>query len=516
MTRIPSETRAYSRNERVEGPPEGFKPIAVLSLGGALTTAITGVLLITLQGDYAEAGVAIALFFLLVGIASIRLITGVFNALSIISIITYCQFVLFIARPVFVILFQDSTNIFTSAPYDQNYVYAQLFAGLGYATLCLVYSLAAGRMVSTKAKLIVHELPKDEWAKIRPALVAITTLGMILYLGYILQTGWGTYWQGTLTGRSDEQRSALGSSSGYLYSGLQFATGAVLFLFLYATVQRRRRSQYLSLIVLTITVFPQIASGSRAVFIPIIIAILAALARVNPGVLAPRRLAVWLPVLVILGFVAPRIWRDNLATGVSLGDSLVQALSPDEFFGGLLGGLDTAMVDAFSVQLAAYEDHTLPYLFGNSYIAALTAAVPRGIWPGKPGSIDEFLNSHLFPVTDAKGIGFAFSSYSEPTANFGLIGVICVFGIFGFIVGRLARKTENSTSTISTFFYIMIAGYIFPLMRGSFTFNFQRVLIPLIPVLIALAIVQLGKGRYQRLPARPNGRPTGRRSGVQN
>ncbi|MDN4641339.1 O-antigen ligase [Agreia sp. PsM10] len=485
-------------------------PLLIYLLGSAFTCAVTAVLLLSLQGDFADAGIAIAAFFLAIGIMFVRLITGVFNAVSIISIITYCQFVLFIARPAYVVLFQDSINIFTSAPYDQNYVYAQLFAGIGFATLCLVYSISAGPMVKGASKQQVRELPQEEWSKIRPALITITCIGMTLYFLYILQTGWGNYWQGTLSGRSDEQRNALSSSSGYLYSGLQFATGAVLFLFLYSTVQRRRRLQVLSLVVLTITVFPQIASGSRAVFIPIIIAIIAALARVDPSVLSPRRIVLWLPTLIVLGFVAPRIWRDNLASGVSLSDSLAQALTPDELFGGFLGGLDTAMVDAFAVQISAYENQSLPYLFGNSYLAALTAAVPRAIWPGKPGSIDEYLNAQLFPATDAKGIGFAFSSYSEPTANFGLVGVICVFALFGLLVGKLARAAENSSSTISTFFYIMIAGYVFPLMRGSFTFNFQRVLIPLVPVLIAIVILQLSKRNKERRSTDTSGRPSER------
>jgi len=475
----------------------------LITAGGAIVVLAAWAML---ADDMGSAGVAIASIFLVLGCVFVRALTGVFRPLSIIAILTYCQAILFIARPLYVVTFQDSINIFTDAAYDIGFVWAELYCGLGYLILCIAYGLSAGNLKSSTSELRPVNVPSEEsWSRLRKPLYLIAAIGLSLYIGYIFQTGWSSYWSGTLTGRSEEQRSALSAASGYLYSGLQFATGTGLFLFLVATVKGHKPSQIGAMLFLAVTVFPQIASGSRAVFIPIIIAALAIIARSNPGVLKLKSVAIWLPTIGFLGFIAPRIWRDNLASGVSIFDSLLEAARPENIFGGFLGGLDTAMIDAFSVQLQGHFAGTLPYLYGSSYLAALGSPIPRGLWPGKPESIDQILNEQLFPATDARGIGFAFSAYSEPTANFGFAGVVVMMLIFGFVLGRVARATETSTLVLNTFFYAMTAGYIFPLMRGSFTFNIQRLLIPLIPVLIALLVERITRPAPARSRSRRHG-----------
>ena len=480
--------RGYKSNLRF-GAVTGFVILLVATVLAVVT--VTSLMSVS----YAVAGVTAASVFLITGVATAWTMSGSVPPLSIIAVITYCHAILFIVRPLYAIAYADSVNIFTGAAYDQWFLLAEVFAGAGFLALCLAYGAAAGSVARDRDRPPVQPLASDRWDRFRPELVWITVIGMSLYFLYILQTGWAAYWRGTLTGRSDEQRVALSSSSGYLYSGLQFATGAVLFLFLQATVSKKRPAQVASLLVLGVTVFPQIASGSRAVFIPIVIAVLAILSRANPNIFKLSRVLVWLQSFILVGIVAPRIWRDNLASGVSIGDSIVQASRPEELFGGLLGGLDTAMVDAFAVQLSAHANGTLQYLYGSSYVNALTSVIPRALWPGKPGSLDEHLNAVLFPATDAKNIGFAFSAYSEPTANFGIVGVVVVFSIFGFLLGKLTKITNSSTSVIPTFFGVIVVGYIFPLMRGSFTFNSQRVLVPLVPVLIALLLEMAFRAR---------------------
>lgn len=458
------------------------------AVAGLISVAllVMAVLSLASSGGYATQGLAVGLVFTGLGITMSRTLTGSFNPLSIYSVFAYCHVALFLARPWYMVTFKDGINVFTGAPYGLDFVQAELVAGLGFLSISVAYGVAAGKISGYRLRPPLQPMPQEQWRRISPILIAVVAVGFSLYLAYIFQTGWTSYWSGTLSGRSDEQRSALSSASGYLYSGLQFATGASLLLFLEAIVSRKKRLAVGWLLFVAITVFPQIASGSRATFIPVVVTVLAILARTNPKILQFRRVLVWLPVGFVLGFIAPRLWRDQLAQGTSLIDSLAQALTPEALFDGFLGGLDLAMVDALAVQTSAHFSGNLDYLYGASYIAALAAPIPRSFWSGKPESIDEWLNQALFPVTDSRGIGFAFSTYSEPLANFGIGGVIVMMCVFGLLMGWLARRTENSPRLMNTYFYAIFAGYMFPLVRGSFTFNIQRVLIPILPVVASI------------------------------
>jgi oligosaccharide repeat unit polymerase len=424
------------------------------------------------------------------GLAIVRSACGPISALSPLAMVAYCQILIFVARPAYSLTYQSSANIFTLNEYDDSMLTAQVYAGVGFIALCIGYSIRRGRTLAHAEPSAIAPFSDDMWRRLAGPLYLIIAAGYGLYSIYILQVGWSGYWSATLSGRSEELRSALSSNSGYFYSGLQFATGALILVIFQNALKRKIWITSALLILLSISMFPQIAAGSRSVFIPVAVAILFILHKVKPSVLKFSRVIIWGPAAFLLGFVAPRIWRDNLAVGGTLLESLQTAMTPENLFDNFFGGLDTAMVDAFALQIAAQQDGELPYQLGRTYAGLFTSIVPRALWVNKPESVDELLNSAIFPETHAKKIGFAFGFYSEPTLNFGFIGVVVVSFFLGWVLASLAKRAEVRGDIASTFVLLMTVSYVFPIMRGSLSFDSQRLLISLLPVLLVFALIR--------------------------
>lgn len=438
----------------------------------------------------ASMGLVIACTAVVVGLMIVRFSGGRVGPLSPIALIGYCQVLIFVARPAFAVAYQDSRSIFTLNPYDASMLIAQAYAGIGFIAICAGYSVRNARERPAIPLTPVRPFTDETWRRLVIPMYCVIAIGFGLYSVYVLQIGWSGYWSATLSGRSNELRAAINSNSGYFYSGLQFAIGALLLVIFQNALKGSVLRNVVPLILLFISMFPQVASGSRSVFIPVIVALLYILHVVRPSVLKVSRVLVWGPVVFVLGFVAPRIWRDNLAVGGSLWDSIQLALSPESLFDNFFGGLDTAMVDAYAIQLAAQGSGDLDSQLGATYAGLLASVVPRALWPGKPESVDELLNAVLFPETAAKHIGFAFGYYSEPTLNFGLPGVIVVSILTGYVLAAVTTRAARLNSLESIFVLMMTSSYTFPIMRGSLSFDSQRLLISLLPVVVIFIFVR--------------------------
>ena len=477
------------RSGSATGTAQWSAPALIYSTG-SIATIVSVVVLsaATSQSSFVTTGIAVALLFCALGMVLVFGIGGRASIGPIISFVTLSQLLMFVGRPFYSSIFQDSENIFTGAPYGASFVVAQLIAGAGFLALCLGYVLGFRQTASALSPDLfpikfLRPMSGPAWVHLRTLLQWVTVAGGLLYLLFIAQAGLGTYWQTLLSGRSQEYAASVQNSSGYLLSGLQFATGALLFFYLQAWIAKNFRAQLLSLAGLALAAVPDLAAGSRSTFIPVALALLVMVSRGTPKLLLIRRALLWLPPFYVLALIAPRIWRVTLSRGGSFGESIQQALAPDELFGQFFGGYDTAMIDAFQVQVAAHAQGALSLQHGSTYIAALASWVPRSIWPNKPLSVDQLLNSELFPETAAKKIGFAFGFYSEPLFNFGPVGVLIVAVFFGSILGRVAGRAISSSEMSPAFTHALVAGFSFVIMRGSISFDSQRLLMVLLPVI---------------------------------
>jgi hypothetical protein len=495
------------RSDREGGGDAWLFCVLVIILVMIILTAQTPEVL---SSVYARSGILVACGFLASGLIIARLIGPPIHALSPIAVVAYCQALLFVARPLYQYYYANSLNVFTFAAYGPEYLQSSFVSGFGFCAMCVGFACALRGSPSTLPIFHVQKMANNEWVPLKRALIFVTVCGYALYSVYVVQTGIGNYVTGVTSGRSAMSRSATVAASGYFTSGLQFSIGALILLMLGFRLRGDRRASYICMAVLCISLYPDIAGGNRSVFIPVALAVVLVMLTTNPKVLSPHRVVVWVPSLFIFGIVAPRIWRDQLAEGGSLTTSIASALDPSNALEGFVGGLDTAMVDAFEVQIHAQSSGVLDYQMGWTYLGAIGSVIPRDVWKAKPESVDQVLNAVLFPALDAQGIGFSFGFYSEPYFNFGYFGIVVLPGLFGALLGLLTRRAWSSSTLVSTYILIMTTAYIFPIMRGSISFDAQRLMIAALPALIAVGWVrwrqQAASQRFQLRRAAPTRR----------
>lgn len=439
--------------------------------------------------DFASASSLIALAAVAFGISQFPIMAGRWPGwLSGYSVITLSYVLIFAARPWYTATFEQSSNIFTGGPYRDSALTASLVAAAGYVAVSISYAFVFRSRNRLAPSTIPKVIDSRRWKTISPLLVVVGLAGCALYLAYIAQLGPANYIRITFSGRSEEYWTAVRETSGYLQNGLRFALGVGLF----ALFQAILRKSFVQIILFTLFVavlsIPQVFAGSRSAFLPVVFCILLFLSIAAPKVVSGRKLAVIAPTIFILGFVAPRIWRDGLSRNSDIATAIQLALDPQETFSSFLGGLDTAMLDALALQVESQSNGAVPLQYGGTYVAAIVAPVPREIWASKPEVVDQYLNSVIFPVSDAQGTGYAFSMFSEPLVNFGVIGVILFGALFGATIGILHRKAEDIRTLPWMFVYALSGAYAFVIMRGSLSFDIQRLLMLLVPVLLVLWI----------------------------
>jgi len=90
--------------------------------------------------------------------------------------------------------------------------------------------------------------------------------------------------------------------------------------------------------------------------------------------------------------------------------------------------------------VAVLRAESLPSKEGRTALAAVSAPVPRGIWPDKPRGGNEQLAATLYPASFRPALGLSLAG--EAIWNFGWPGLI-LFGIFGAVVGAAYRGVRR-------------------------------------------------------------------------
>lgn len=79
---------------------------------------------------------------------------------------------------------------------------------------------------------------------------------------------------------------------------------------------------------------------------------------------------------------------------------------------------------------------SVSYRYGSTYVAALLSPVPRAIWPDKPGLVDSEVGKTFFGTNTGVPAG----PVGEAYWNFGLVGVVIIFALFGLFHRWLAWR----------------------------------------------------------------------------
>ncbi|ELR96304.1 O-antigen polymerase [Gloeocapsa sp. PCC 73106] len=146
----------------------------------------------------------------------------------------------------------------------------------------------------------------------------------------------------------------------------------------------------------------------------------------------------------------------NFSTLTDIQGGLVQAIGSDEEAGELTGGRNGG-----PLPILAYVPKREGYLYGSTYLAALTLPIPRSIWPEKPGLCGgRAAQTFYFEQADW---AIPCGSIGEAYWNFGLPGVCVVFFLYGYFHKWLAQSFRKYAGYASTIvLYTIILFYVRP------------------------------------------------------
>jgi oligosaccharide repeat unit polymerase len=105
--------------------------------------------------------------------------------------------------------------------------------------------------------------------------------------------------------------------------------------------------------------------------------------------------------------------------------------------------------------MLAYVPKREGYLYGATYLAALTLFIPRSIWPDKPGLCGS-LAARTFYFDNADW-GIPCDSIGEAYWNFGIPGVCVVFFLYGYFHKWLAQSFRKYSGEVSVLVLYTIA-----------------------------------------------------------
>lgn len=306
----------------------------------------------------------------------------------------------------------------------------------------------------------------------------VVLLSSALYLRWVSQQG-GL--QNILATRNAQVNLGITRNVGYFVDVPIFLCGAVIFLYCYLLVEKEMSliREILFLITIVFLISPNIASGSRSVFLFIFLAFI--IAKKSNSVLSTnlmgfkinRNKLLAVLILIPLLVVAPRLYRDSSTFNPN---SVKEAYSQSQVLTTIAGD-DMIMVPTFAILLKKVPND-IQYMYGKSYLTAALKPIPRILWKNKPIEFDTYLNQRIFPET-ARYFGVAFSGASEPFVNFGFFGIAFFFHFLSRFNGYFTRVLVfNRNNPFILFSFSLWTAFMFILIRGNLSTDYHRFLFP--------------------------------------
>ena len=295
------------------------------------------------------------------------------------------------------------------------------------------------------------------------------------------------YWAGSqgnpfeaIFGSRSSQRSVgVLKSNGYLVDSLYGAFGVITAWLAYSVSEKNYQLTKKLLPVCLIFVVPSFLQGDRSKSVFFIVVISIILTGSNKKVKKSHALIAL--ILIPLIVVAPRVYRQSQDQLSNIGSAAFSVANIVDTF----THEDTAMAPTLSILLNDLGSK-IPFQYGKSYLNLVAKPIPRALWPGKPVEFDTQMMRVLFPTYAASGVGFAFSAISEPLVNFGFIGVVFFFVGIGILNRFNLERLTKAQSSGRVFLNAWLAGFMFVLIRGNLSVDFQRAFFPLVSGLVVL------------------------------
>ncbi|TVQ45907.1 MAG: O-antigen polysaccharide polymerase Wzy [Gloeocapsa sp. DLM2.Bin57] len=140
----------------------------------------------------------------------------------------------------------------------------------------------------------------------------------------------------------------------------------------------------------------------------------------------------------------------DVTTLTDLQGGITKAIGNDEEAGELTGGRNGG-----PLPMLAYVPKREGYLYGSTYLAAVTLFIPRSIWPDKPGLCGSRA-SRTFYFENANW-GIPCGSIGEAYWNFGIPGVCVAFFLYGYFHKWLANSFRKYSGEVGMIVLYAIA-----------------------------------------------------------
>ncbi|HEX6373492.1 MAG TPA: O-antigen polymerase [Longimicrobium sp.] len=231
------------------------------------------------------------------------------------------------------------------------------------------------------------------------------------------------------------------------------------------------------------------AGGRGAVILPMVLGLIV-------WMLARRRFVLTGPVLLVpLALFLISVlgeFRNSTRTGVLDWDALTS--SPIEAITHAAGGevLARATTGSAVIAILAHVPDRVDHLYGSTYLAVLSAPVPRSLWPGKPG----LAGGRVGRVFFGREGGVPPGAVGEAYWNFNVPGVVLVFFLFGlfhrWLASLLVANPEHAWVRV---FYVVGLFSAQPTSSGAVTYLVT--LGGLAAVGVALGLLSLRRNRVR-------------------
>lgn len=135
------------------------------------------------------------------------------------------------------------------------------------------------------------------------------------------------------------------------------------------------------------------------------------------------------------------------------------------------------------------------YTLGQQMIyVTLVTCIPRAIWPGKPVSIiDNELKQYFMGAGAVRG-HWAYAQLTEFYIEFGVLGVLVIFGLFANWCKHLKKLYTVPRDIHDIIYYSLMFPFLFQLViRGYMPINFWAFIFMVIPILIIKGVDTRGQ-----------------------
>jgi hypothetical protein len=303
-------------------------------------------------------------------------------------------------------------------------------------------------------------------------------------------------------GGTDNDNLVFLSSTGYFYNGILLFSAAALVFFALAILTRRRRYFLEFAATALVTLFFFGSRGDRSQALPLLMAV--------PTfwyLWRDRRPRARTVVLVLLAGLLVSGWQRETRTAdtasrTALTDSLIDAISaPVSSIGDTLTGADAEMFDTLANFLLVVPE-AVPFEPGLTVRDVLLRAVPRPLWPDKPGEGGTAVFEILWPGRlDQSRAAAASSILGSLYLDSGLLSVALGMFLIGALSSALwAWSRRHERSAIAQMIYAMGLPFVVILMRGNIQGTLARMLFLLVPLVLLLWLTRFRFGpKSQRL-----------------